>query len=148
MSAFENALTALMPTSAATTLYAVITAKTDSDLLDRIAFIAAFYSIWAIFNLLTTKPYEKGQYTLIPCCVGCLLADSWHYGKLLALVGGAGTLLAFMIAGKRVLSWPASKTAHVSNKPLYWVYVLQAYFLASLASWSLITYRLYLLVSV
>jgi len=148
MSAQENVLTALMPSSVAATIYLVFTARSDGDLLGRIAGIAAFYSAWAILNLVTTKPYEKGHYALIPCCVGCLLADSWRYGKVLALIGAAGTLLAFMIAGKRVLMWPASKTAHVSTKPLYWVYVLQVYFLASLFSWSLITYKLYQTMSV
>jgi len=145
MSAVENALTALMPLSVAATIYMVLTAPSDSNLLSRIAGVAAFYSLWAIFNLLTTKPYERGHYALIPCCVGCLLADSWRYGSVLALAGGAGTLLAFVIAGQRVLLWSASKTAHVSKKPLYWVYVLQVYFLASLFSWGLITYKLYLL---
>jgi len=145
MSALENFLTLLMPVSVGASLYLVTTATGTVSLVQAVLGISLFYGLWALLNLFTTKPYEKGHFAFFTCALGCggALRDAGHFTGYLAVIGAAGCLAAFMIAGKRVLGWPASKTAHVSKKTLYWVYVMQAYFLASFALWGLVTYKLY-----
>ena len=94
----------------------------------------------ALLNRLTIKPYERGYYPLSLCLVGCLVRGS--YGNYVALAGAAGTWVAFVVASKRVLGWPPSKSAYLAKKTLVWAHVLRLYFLASLGSWGYICYRL------
>eukprot|EP00929_Paragymnodinium_shiwhaense_P122613 TRINITY_DN95506_c0_g1_i1.p1 TRINITY_DN95506_c0_g1~~TRINITY_DN95506_c0_g1_i1.p1 ORF type:complete len:159 (-),score=17.92 TRINITY_DN95506_c0_g1_i1:236-712(-) len=140
MTAFENFLTVLMPLSVTSASFLVATATT-AELCNRVAAISAFYGCWAVYNVLTTKPQEKGHYPLFLCMLGCLSNSST--GRYVAIFGGSVTWLFFIIAGKLgVLTFPASKLAYVSKKTLYWALVVKTYFVASLLLWAYIVYRL------
>ena len=140
MRPFENVLMALMPTSIATSIYLVVVASTTENLHRSVAAISAFYCSWAIFNFLTTKPQEKGQYPLLLCCVGCLLGG--RIGRYMAITGSLGTCLAFAFVGQKIASWPASKLAYMSRKTLTWAHIMQLYVATSFGAWAFFTYRL------
>ena len=138
----ENLLCALTIVSASVSLYLVTTEKDNDRLVRTVGTMSIFYGLWAVKNLLTTKPYEKGHYAFFTCAAGCYGLRKVEAAKYLAVLGAVGVLAAFVIAGKRVLLWPASKTAYVSKKPLYWAYVMQVYFAQSLLLWGLVSYKL------
>jgi len=147
MTLWENSLTVLMPLSVASSIFLVATSSAPV-LYYCVAAVAFFYGSWAMYNLLTTKPGERGQFPLFLCMIGCLVGNSSGnriaiWGKYIAILGAATTLLFFAIAGsKGVLTLPASKLAHKANKTLYWAWVVKAYFVASFCLWALIVYRL------
>ena len=147
MALHENVLMTLMPVSLVASIYVVTTADDVAALYESCGLVAGFYLAWALLNKFTTKPYEKGHIPLGLCFGGCAWIQTnmgpSHYGAYLAIVGAAGTWLAFAIAGfTRVFPWPASKTAYVSKKTLLWAHTLRLYFAVSLCSWAYFTYRL------
>ena len=142
MSASETALMMLTIVSASISLYLVGTAADADSLIKTVIGMTVFYGAWALLNLFTTKPYEKGHFAFFTCTFGCASLGKFEAAKYFAVVGSAAVVLAFLIAGKRIFGWPATKTAYVSKKPLYWVYVIQVYFAMSLVLWGLVTYKL------
>ena len=140
MSAFNNGLMLLMPVSVSASVWLVSGADNRDALCHSMASVAAFYTAWALLNKFTTKPYEKGHIPLSMLLVGCLVDGK--YTSYLAVLGSAGTWIAFAVAAQRVFGWPASKLAYVSKKTLTWAHVLRFYFAASLCSWAYFTYRL------
>jgi hypothetical protein len=150
MQAHENVLMALMPISVVASQYLVMTAKGNGELYSAVSLVSGFYMSWALLNKFTTKPYEKGHIPLGICLAGCLLKSqegltSFLHDRsgYLAVLGAAGTWLAFAIAGfQLVFPWPVSKTAYVSKKTLLWAHILRLYFAASLCMWAYFTFRL------
>ena len=143
MSTRENILMGLLLPSVAASVALAATAQDKKTLFVRAGSISGFYAAWALFNKFTTKPYEKGHFAFLTCLSGCVIVESMPaLGRGLASSGAAAAFIAFVIAGQRVLGWPASKLAHVSKKTLMWARVMQIYFVCSLGSWGYICYRL------
>lgn len=143
MSTRENLLMGLLLPSVAASVILTATANNKASLFGRAAGISSFYAAWALFNKFTTKPYEKGHFAFLTCLSGCVIVESMPaLGRGLASSGAAAAFLAFVIAGQRVLGWPASKVAHVSKKTLVWARVMQVYFVCSFGSWGYLCYRL------
>ena len=143
----ENILMGLMPLSLIGSVYLIMSANTAAAVYKACSLVSGFYLAWALLNKFTTKPYEKGHIPLGLCFGGCAWVQahlgSDQIGGCLAILGAAGTWLAFAIAGfTRVFVWPASKTAYVSKKTLLWAHTLRLYFATSLCSWAYFTYRL------
>ena len=94
--------------------------------------LAVFHALWVVRNFLVLDRRERGMisYGVVAC--GCF------FGHLsVTLLGVAMVWLSFLYVAYLlgVITWPASKLAHVWHQTLAWAQVFRLYICSNLAFW-------------
>lgn len=142
--------TSLMPLSQLLSWYWVIQNQYDvSGLYLRVMYIAIFYCLWALFNVVVQRQGDLGVFTMGVTAVVCYYH---YYNKLnssLILYAVALVWLNFVLPSYLILyAWDAKKLAkmlknNITSTGITWAYIFKAYFISNIILWSFIFYRFY-----
>ena len=135
MTASENIFMALMPISQTAAWLSLM--KFKLPLSTVLPIFSLFYALWALKKVVVDGDrIERGHFTMGLTFVGsAFIGLESRAGRVVTMAGLFTVLASFVIAGMKVLQWPASKLAHVVKKTLLWAYIIKAYFISSLAFW-------------
>jgi hypothetical protein len=143
MTGINPITTALMPISQVVSWYLILRNDEVGTFYRSICSIATFYSVWAIYNIITQRIGDLGVLTMAFLAVASYLEKrNW------SIVGTALVWINYALPSIFVLIlWNAKKTAKLmkndtSQTGIGWAYIFKAYCASNLALWGLVLYRL------
>ena len=132
-----------MPISQAAAWYLVLSIEVlgtlQYSLADVLFRLCVFHALWAVKNRFFSNPMERGYYPFAMAAAGTCVGWDSALGLGMSLLGALGVFGAFVVGSMRVISWPASKLAHVAKKTRTWANVMKAFYASSLIFWLMVS---------